>query len=159
MKVLKILGLVTVVALVVVAFVAPIGPLPGFFIGGTPAPLPAEWQDTRQVHEIKLRVGEGTFPRVVVIWVVQVNGDLYVVGSKGSGWVSRLGDGGPVSMRMGDKTYDMQATLVSMGWEQVLEAYVEKYQADYPDIVKGFPDIEEAAETTAVFRLTAPTAA
>ncbi|MGI9326611.1 MAG: hypothetical protein ACR2PZ_15435 [Pseudomonadales bacterium] len=159
MKALKILGLTLVVALAVVAVAAPIGPLPGFFIGGTQTSLPATWNDTRQIHEIKLRVGEGVLPRVVVIWVVQVEGDLYVVGSKGSGWVSRLGNGAPVSMRMGDSTYDMQATLVSMGWEQVLEAYVEKYQADYPDIVQGFPDIEEAAETTAVFRLTAPTSA
>ena len=59
-------------------------------------------------------------------------------------------------MRMGEKTYNMQAMPVSTGWQPILEAYIEKYQADYPDIIQGLPDIAEAAESTSVFRLTAP---
>lgn len=159
MKVTKILALTLVVVIVVVIYAAPLGPLPGIFIGGTPSALPAEWGDTGKIHEIKLEVGQGMIPRVVIIWVVQADGNLHVVGSKDSGWTTTLGTGGPVRMRMGDKTYAMEATLVTQGWQGVLDAYVKKYEADYPDIVQGFPDIEEAAQTTAVFRLTAPDSA
>lgn len=155
MKILKVVALTLVVVIAIVIWAAPLGPLPGVFIGGTQSPLPAAWGDTRQIHEIKLAVGEGMIPRVVIIWVVQVNGDLHVVGAKESGWTTALGSGGPVRMRMGDKTYDMQATRVTAGWEPVLEAYIEKYQTDYPEIIQGFPDIAEAAGSTSVFRLTA----
>ncbi len=156
MRLFKSIGIGLVVVAAIIVFAAPLGPLPGFFIGGTPTPVPQAWDDTSEVHEIKLGVGAGALPRVVIIWVVQVEGDLYVVGSKDSGWVSRLASGGPVSMRMGDNTYALQASKVAAGWEQVLQAYVQKYQADYPDIVAGFPSVEEAADSTAVFRLTAP---
>ena len=153
MKILKIVGFVVAVAVVVIALAAPIGPLPGFLIGGTPAEVPASWGDTRPIHEIKLKVGSSTFARVVIIWVVQVDGDLFVVGADNSGWTQAIGNGGNVKMRMGDHTYDMQANRVNDGWERVLEAYVAKYEPDYPDIVAGFPSPEEAAGTTAVFRL------
>ena len=159
MKILKIGALVLAATAAVLVFVAPLGPLPGIFIGGTQTALPAAWQDTRSIHEIRLKVGEGAIPRVVIIWVVQVDGDLHVVGAKDGGWTSAIGNGGPVRMRMGDKTYDMQATLVAKAWQPILEAYVEKYQADYPDIVEGFPPMEEAEGTVSVFRLTAPESA
>lgn len=155
MKILKIGALVLVVTAVVLLFVAPLGPLPGIFIGGTQTPLPAVWPDTRATHEIKLEVGEGAIPRVVIIWVVQVEGDLHVVGAKDSGWTTMIGEGGPVRMRMGDQTYEMQATLVTEEWQPILEAYVEKYRADYPEIVEGFPALAEAEGTVSVFRLTA----
>lgn len=159
MKILKISAVTLVVTVVVYLFAAPIGPMPGLFIGGTQTPVPATWQDTNRIHEVKLAVGEGAIPHVVIIWVVQVDGDLHVVGSRESGWTSAIGSGGPVRMRMGDQTYAMNATFVTEGWEPVLEAYIGKYRADYPDIVEGFPAIEEARESISVFRLTAPEAA
>lgn len=154
MKALKIIGLVVLVAAVIAAIAAPIGPMPGFRIGGTATPVPEQWGDTSGMHEITLSVGDG-IPRVVIIWVAQVDGALHVVGSKGSGWVDRLGGGGPVKLRMGDSTYDMQASLMSEGWEDILTAWREKYATDYPDIVAGFPSMEEARETVAVYRMTA----
>ena len=156
MKILKVVALSLIVVIAIVVWAAPLGPLPGVFIGGTQSSLPATWGDTRQIHEIKLAVGEGVIPRVVIVWVVQVDGDLHVVGAKESGWTTALGNGGPVRMRMGDKTYSMQASLLSTGWQPILETYIAKYQADYPDIVQGFPDIAEAAGSTSVFRLTGP---
>ena len=159
MKVAKIGALISILTVAVLVFAAPLGPLPGIFIGGTQTALPAAWEDTRAVHEIKLEVGKGALPRVVIIWVVEVDGDLHVVGAKESGWTSAIGNGGPVRMRMGDRTYEMQATLVTEGWQPILEAYVEKYKADYPDIVQGFPPIEEAEGTISVFRLAAREAA
>jgi len=155
MKILKALAVIVVVAVVIVIWAAPIGPLPGIFIGGSHASVPASWGDTRSIHEIKLEVGEGIIRRVVIIWVVQVDGDLYVVGSRESGWTNAVGSGGPARLRMNDKTYDMQATAVIEGIEPILEAYLDKYRADYPEIIGEFPPMEEAKETVAIFHLTA----
>jgi hypothetical protein len=152
MKVLKIIASGVAVLLVVVAIAAPIGPMPGFFIGGTPGATPAAWPDTSGTHEIKLRV-PGTIPRVVIIWVVDVAGELYVVGSPGSGWVTKIGAGSPVDMRLGEATYSLRAAPVTEGWMPVLEAYVAKYEPDYPDIIAGIPSMDEAEGQFAVFHL------
>ena len=156
MKILKILGFVLVAAIIMLVLVTPLGPLPGVFIGGTPAPIPADWGDTGAVHEILLEVGGGMIPRVVTIWVIEVDGDLHVVGARDSGWTTAIGSGGSVRMRMGEQTYELRAEPMTTGWERILEAYVDKYRPDYPDIVAGFPTIEEAEGSMAVFRLTAP---
>ena len=152
MKILKVLALIVVVIGAVLIVVAPVGPLPGFFIGGSATATPAEWPDTSSTHEIKLRVAGG-LPRVVIIWVVEHDDELYVVGAPDSGWVSMIGDGGPVEMRLNDNTYALEASLVNDDWESVLQAYVDKYRPDYPEIVAGFPTLEEAPGQFAVFRL------
>ncbi len=152
MRVLKVALPAVLVLVLVLVVVAPIGPMPGIFIGGTSASAPAKWSDTSDVDEILLKV-PGVLPRVVIIWVVEHRGELHVVRSKDSGWVRMIGAGSPVEMRLGDSTYSLQASPVAEDWQPVLEAYVAKYQADYPDIVAGFPSIDEAADLVAVFRL------
>ncbi len=152
MNILKYVGIAVAVILVIVAIAAPIGPMPGFFIGGTAAAAPANWPDTSQTDEIRLKV-PGGLPRVVIIWVVEHEDELYVVGAKGSGWVDKLGNGGPVEMRLGENTYPLNATPLNQGWEPVLEAWLDKYRPGYPDIVAGFPSPEEAQGTSAVYRL------
>ena len=153
MKILKlILGLLLVVGLAV-AVLAPIGPLPGFFIGGKPVATPARWMDTTATHEIKLRVA-GLLPRVVIIWVVEHEQALYVVGSSDSGWVRMLGDGGDVEMRLDDDLYSLAATRVREGLKPILASYIAKYETDYPDIVASFPSaVEDSPDSFAVFRL------
>ena len=152
MRILKIIIVIAAIVGIVLMFAAPVGPLPGFFIGGTATEVPEQWPDTSATHEIRLRV-PGSPPRVVIIWVVEHDGELYVVGAPGSGWVSMIGSGSPVEMRLGDNTYALYAAPVSSGWEAVVTAYVDKYRPDYPDIVAGFPTPEEAAGQVAVFRL------
>lgn len=152
MKALKIALPSLVALLLVLALIAPIGPVPGFFIGGTATEAPARWDDTSNVHQIKLKV-PGTLPRVVIIWVIEHGGELHVVGSKDSGWVKMVGSGSPVAVRLGDSTYALNALPVTDGWQQILEAYIHKYRTDYPDIIAGFPTLEEAEGTVAVFRL------
>lgn len=152
MKTLKICVAAVLAALVVVAFVAPIGPLPGFFIGGEQTAPPTSWPDTSAVHEIRLKV-PGALPRVVTIWVVDHEGELHVVGSRDSGWVKMVGQGTPVEMRLGDRTYALNAIPVTEGWQPVLEAYVAKYEPDYPEIIAGFPSVAEAEGSVAVYRL------
>ncbi len=152
MKVLKVILASIPVLLLILALVAPLGPIPGLFIGGTSAKAPEKWGDTSNVDEIMLGV-PGTVPRVVIIWVVEHGGELHVVGTRKSGWVAMIGAESPVEMRLGDNTYALQATVVTEGWQPILEAYVAKYQADYPDIVAGFPSVDEAKDLIAVFRL------
>tara|TARA_R110002073_G_scaffold7456_1_gene42364 strand:- start:29867 stop:30331 length:465 start_codon:yes stop_codon:yes gene_type:complete len=152
MKAIKIALALLFVVLIVVAILAPIGPLPGLRIGGNESPVPANWGDTSQIHEIKLKV-PGTIPRVVIIWVIQYEGDLYVVGNSSSGWVKMLGKGGPVSVRIDDNTYHLNASQLMTGWEPVMQSYMDKYRPDYPEIVNNFPDAQDAIGTISVFRL------
>ena len=152
MKIVRIIGIVAVLLIAVLIVATPLGPLPGFFIGGAAANPPAQWPDTSDTHEIRLKV-PGTLPRVVIIWVVEHAGELHVVGAKDSGWVQMLGDGGPVELRLADNTYALNATPVTGAWQPVLEAWLDKYRPDYPEIVEGFPAIDEAEGTVAVYRL------
>ena len=147
-------GLIAFVAsmLATLVFVTPIGPMPGFFIGGQPTPVPKAWPDTSKVDEILLKV-PGILPRVVIIWVVQVDSALYVVGSRSSGWVQRIADGANVEMQLSGNTYALAAVPIRQELERVVNAYKNKYRADYPDIVAGFPTLEEAGDQFGVFRL------
>jgi hypothetical protein len=151
MKILKLIIAVTLSALVVVAWVAPIGPLPGFFIGGAQTAAPATWTQISGVHEIRLKV-PGTLPRVVTIWFIDHENELYVVGRRESGWVQMIGQGSPVEMRLGDRTYALKATPLTEGWQVVLEAYLAKYKPNYPEILADFPPVAEATDRF-VFRL------
>lgn len=155
MKVFKIVLGVLLAALVVAGIAAPIGPMPGLLIGGTAAEVPASWGDTRPIHEIKLQKGEGPVGRTVIIWTVQVDGDMYVLGSKDSGWTQGIGAGGPVRMQMEGNLYELKATPVTEGQAGILEAWLDKYKADYPEIVEGFPSVEEGVRGSSLFRLTA----
>ena len=155
MKALKIIGGVVIVLAIVYVFAAPIGPAPGFFIGGTDTEAPATWPDTSDVHEIRLGV-PGILPRVVIIWVVDHEGELFVVGSKGSGWVDGIGESSPVNLRIGDSTYAVTANAVADENSSIRNAWLDKYRPDYPDIVAGFPSAEEAQGVVAVFHLARP---
>jgi hypothetical protein len=152
MRVAKISLSVLVALLVVGLLLAPIGPVPGVFIGGTAATPPASWPDTADVDEIRLGVA-GTIPRVVIIWVVDVGGELHVVGSRDSGWVKMIGDTAPVKMRLGDHTYPLRAVRITAGFEDILKAYIAKYEAEYPEIIASFPSLEDARDSVGVFRL------
>lgn len=152
MKILKIALSVFVVVVAALAFLAPIGPLPGLLIGGEETPVPESWGDTSQLHEITLKV-PGTIPRVVTIWVIQYKSELYVVGNSASGWVKLLGDGAPVSLRIEDQTFGLNASRVMVGWQPVMLKYADKYQSDYPDVVNSFPSMEEAEGKITVFKL------
>ena len=152
MKLLKIAAVIGVGAGLIVALVAPIGPLPGFFIGGTLTEPPAEWGKIAEAHEIELKA-PGTLPRVVLIWMAEHGGDLHVLGAKNSGWVTRIGDNAPVEVRIGASTYALQASSTTQGWQPVLDAYIAKYTTDYPEIVASMASSAEAADTYAVFRL------
>ena len=144
--ILLVLGLIVLIA-------APIGPLPGVFIGGTDTPAPATWEDTSGIDEVRLKV-PGAIPRVVIIWVIDFEGELYVLGMKSSGWTGMIGeDGSPVEVRIGDHTYAVEATAIQDRAEEVYTAYLAKYEPNYPDLVASFPSIEEGRDLAIIFRL------
>ena len=152
MKILKVLGALLIALALGVAVAAPIGPMPGFFIGGEQAQPPETWPDTSSVHEVKLKV-PGGLPRVVIIWIVDVAGDLYVVGDRSGGWVRKIGTASPVELRIGDSTFALNAVAVSDDAEAILTAWLDKYEPDYPEIVAGFRNDAAGADSAAVFRL------
>ena len=152
MKILKVLGALLGAVVLVVVVAAPIGPLPGFFIGGEQAQPPATWPDTSSVHEVKLKV-PGGLPRVVIIWVIEVANDLYVVGDRSGGWARKIGTASPVELRLGDSTFALNAVAVSEGTEPILNAWLAKYEPDYPEIVADFRNDPAGAQRAAVFRL------
>jgi hypothetical protein len=154
MKILKIGAVTLVIALVVAAIAAPLGPLPGFLIRGSASAVPDQWGDTRPIHEIKLQIGDGPIGRTVIIWMVQVDGNLHVVGQNDSGWARGIGAGGPVRMQMQGNLYELTATPVTTDQARLFAAWRDKYVADYPEIIDGFPPAEEAARNATVFRLT-----
>ena len=126
MKVWKIGVSLVVVILFALVVRLPIATTPGFFIGGSASSAPVTWADTSSTHEIKLRV-EGTIPRVVIIWFVEIDNELYIVGETDSGWVSMLGNSGLVQMRLEDSTYPLQADVVTSGEEEILQKWLGKY--------------------------------
>jgi len=152
MRILKIIVAILALALPIVLIAAPIGPLPGLWIGGTETPAPSIWQDTSGVDEIRLKA-PGAIPRVVIIWVVDFEGELYVLGMKSSGWTGMIGEGGPVEVRIGNETYAVRATPVVERAEEVYTAYLAKYEPNYPELVASFPSIEEGRETAVIFKL------
>jgi len=152
MRILKIIAAILALALPIILVAAPIGPLPGVWIGGADTPTPSVWQDTSAVDEIRLKA-PGTIPRVVIIWVVDFEGELYVLGMKNSGWTGMIGEGGPVEFRIGDETYSVRATPVVERAEEIYTAYLAKYEPNYPELVASFPSIEEGRETAVIFKL------
>ena len=144
---------VSLVAVVLLALVVrlPIATTPGFFIGGSASSAPVTWADTSSTHEIKLRV-EGTIPRVVIIWFVEIDNELYIVGETDSGWVSMLGNSGLVQMRLEDSTYPLQADVVTSGEEEILQKWLGKYEADYPEFVNTSAS-EEFLEYSSIYKL------
>ena len=56
-------GLIAFVAAILntLVFATPVGPMPGFFIGGQPTRVPKDWPDTSKVDEILLKL-PGTLP-------------------------------------------------------------------------------------------------
>ena len=138
MKYLKIILSVVAIALAVVALSLPITTTPGVFIFGNPSAAPENWSDTSSILETKVRV-PGIIPRVVIIWFVEIDNDFYIVGENDSGWISMLGNGGSIHMRIEDSTYPLQATIVNSGVDEILQAWEVKYIEDYPCLLYTSP--------------------
>tara|TARA_B100001029_G_scaffold173080_1_gene171533 strand:+ start:60 stop:521 length:462 start_codon:yes stop_codon:yes gene_type:complete len=150
----KIVVLAALLALLVM-YLLPIGVVPGFFIGGTEQPVPAKWEDTSGIDEVRLRTGD-LIPRVVIIWIVQINGELYVSGGKDSGWVIRLLKNTDAQLRIGDSTYAVTAERQTQNLDALMSAWYDKYQPNYPEIVGQMRAVSANPRPYEVFRLARP---
>ena len=77
---------------------------------------------------------------------------LYIIGETDSGWVSILETGGPVHMRLEDSTYPLLATMVTSNEDKILQAWQEKYEADYPEFFASSAS-DDFLEYSSVYRL------
>jgi hypothetical protein len=153
MTIIKWAAAVLVVVLLIAVVAAPIGPMPGILITGTTTEVPNAWGDTQSIEEIQLQIGEGPIGRTVIIWTVQIDGDLYVTGQNDAGWTGGIGPGGPVRMQMAGNLYELTATPLANGQVNVLEAWQAKYVKYNPDLADQFQPPVEAVSTAIVYKL------
>lgn len=149
--------LVVLIVLVLgVALAAPIGPMPGIRLGGDSATPPAEWASETLPEEVRLATNAGVLPHVVIIWVVESDNRLYLVGAPDSTWVEGATQSPDVRLRIGNNAYDMRATPLEAGRRDITQKYIDRYKDNYPDIIAGFPPIEEFSQGAAIFELARP---
>lgn len=91
---------------------------------------------------------------MVIIWIVEADNRLYVIGAPESTWVAGTTSAPEVRLRIGDNTYDMRATRLQPGPQEIFLKYINRYKDDYPEIVASFPPPAEFASSAAVFELT-----
>ena len=92
----------------------------------------------------------------MIIWIVQVNGELYVSGGKDSGWVSRLLKNADAQLRIGDSTYAVTAERQTQNLDELMSAWYDKYQPNYPEIVGQMRAASGNPRPYEVFRLARP---
>ena len=150
---LKTVLIVLIVIVIGVAVAAPLGPLPGFRLGGSAASAPEQWP-TRLPDEVRLANYSGALPHVVIIWVVETDNKLYVIGDPASTWVQGVTDSPEVRLRIEDSVYEMTAERLNPGPMHIFQTYIDRYKDDYPEIIASFPPPEQFAGSAAVFELT-----
>ena len=132
---------------------APIGPLPGVRIGGSAASPPAVWSSQALPEEVHLQTSANLLPHVVIVWVVESDNRLYLIGSPDSTWVKGATQSPDVRLRIGDNTYDMRATRITSGRSDIFQRYIDRYKDNYPEIIASFPPIDEFSAGGALFEL------
>ena len=150
---LRIIGLMLLIAAAIAAYLAPIGPVPGVRLGGSEAKAPQHWEDVPIPMTVQLKTTGGALPRVVNIWVVNHNNELYVFGEKDSGWVRTASANPAVTLRMGDAAYALTAVPATDQASAAYGAYLDRYRADYPELVGSMPPASEGLTVGAAFRL------
>ena len=151
---LQIFFVVMAIGVTVWAIGAPFGPVPGIRIGGEAADHPAQWADIELPHNVLFKAQGTVLPRVVTIWAIEDNNDIYVFGAKASGWVKSAMASPDVDLRIGDNTYAMRAEALAAPDPAIYQKYIDRYKDDYPEIIEGMPSMEEAREMGVIFRLT-----
>lgn len=146
------IGLVAVVTFVALA--GPLGPVPGVRLGGNATPVPADWTTVSLPDEVQLKPSGGLFPRVVNIWIVELNNALYVFGAKDGGWTTTVQANPIVELRINDQTFTLKATPVESPGSEIYDQYIARYAASYPEFVESIPQGDALTAQGTVFRLT-----
>lgn len=123
---------------------------PGISINGEPAPFENDWSFTDEISEISIRVHTPyLLPHAITIWCGSVDGELYIAAGapetkRWPGWVATDPH---VSLRIGDKRYDVVLQLLQDGetLRSVQKAYAVKYKLPEP--------VPEATPTSRYWRV------
>ena len=142
MKIRSLVGVATVVlvASVVALFTRSFEPvigIPGGQLSGTAQHNPNEWSETVDVATVQLETRPDD-PYSVNLWGVGIARDFYVATrAQGTAWTKNIDANANVRLRVGETIYPLKAVSVSDDAERkrVLDAYVQKYDADPDDIV------------------------
>jgi hypothetical protein len=132
---------------------APIGPMPGVWLGGTATAAPADWRTVELPMTVQLKTSGGLLPRVVNIWIVEADNELYVFGARDSGWVQAALQDPAVTLRMGDAAYALNAVAAEDRAPAAYVRYLDRYRADFPELVGDLPADSADFEGGAAFRL------
>lgn len=135
---------------------APIGPMPGVWLGGTATAAPADWRTIELPMTVQLKTVGGPIPRVVNIWIVEADNELYVFGAKDSGWVRSALQDPAVTLRMGEAAYALNAVAPPDKAPEAYVRYLDRYRADFPELVGGLPTDAAAFEAGVALRLARP---
>jgi hypothetical protein len=76
-----------------------------------------------------------------------------VIGAPDGNWVENATRSPDVRLRIGDSAYDMRATRIKSGRQDVFQMYIDRYKGNYPEIIASFPPIEEFSQGAALFEL------
>ena len=136
------------------ALAAPVGPMPGIRLGGNAASAPAQWSSVSLPEEVLLATSAGLLPHVVNIWVVESDNRLYLIGSPDSTWVQGATSSPDVRLRIGDNAYDMRATRIDSGRQDIFQMYLDRYRDNYPEIIADFPPVDVFSQGGALIELT-----
>ena len=90
---------------------------------------------------------------MVIIWVVESDNRLYVIGAPDSTWVEGATRSPDVRLRIGDNAYGMRATRIEPGRQDIFQMYIDRYKDNYPEIIATFPPVEEFSQGGALFEL------
>jgi len=118
--------------LAVIALVSCGGPtllLPGGSLEGEVKPVPADWAFVEEVSTVQLESNPAD-PYSVNIWIVGIDGDLYVhAGANRAQWVENMEVDPNVRVRIEESIYELSATRVEdqPTFDVFADAYENKY--------------------------------
>lgn len=72
---------------------------------------------------------------MVIIWVVESDNRLYIIGAPDSTWVEGATRSPDVRLRIGDNAYGMRATRIEPGRQDIFQMYIDRYKDNYPEII------------------------
>ena len=127
----------------------PMGPVPGFALGGEEQPAPDDFAFVQDHDLIQIRTHFGGWlPQVHHIWGVGVDNGIYAIAVEGASWRARIDEDPNVLLRVGDAHYQLTATSVDdvVEVQRVFDAYIEKYGSQLEEILGRPGTIEDMSD-------------
>ena len=104
--------------------------LPGGALEGAVVPAPADWSFTDEIEVVQLETNPSE-PYSVNIWVIAVDGSLYVhSGTNHATWIENMETDPRVRLQVEDSIYELVASRVQTQaeFDRFITTYVKKYE-------------------------------